>query len=139
MYSMNDLISEIAAKVNNLRSLGAPILNPDWIVQDILNDHPEDVGGDAFYACVVRATIRKEALRYLGSLELENQEPDFTGRSPDELKAMAEGCRKHTEELTQIILDDLKEIAPLLNLHEDGHIALGYSSWAAYCEQEFHK
>ena len=40
MYSMNDLISEIAAKVDNLRSLGAPILNPDWIVQDILNDHP---------------------------------------------------------------------------------------------------
>ena len=58
---------------------------------------------------------------------------------PEELKAMAEGCRKYTEELTQIILDDLKEIAPLLNLHEDGHIALGYSSWAAYCGQEFHK
>jgi hypothetical protein len=43
MYSMQDLISEIAAKVDNLRSLGASDseLNPDWIAQDIINDHVE--------------------------------------------------------------------------------------------------
>jgi hypothetical protein len=101
MYSMQDLISEIATKVDNLRSLGASDseLKPDWIAQDILNDHPDD-GVDEFIICAARATVRKEVLRYLGRLEPENEEPpDFTGRSPEELEAMAEGCREHAEEL----------------------------------------
>jgi hypothetical protein len=104
MYSKQDLISEIAAKVDNLRSLGASDseLNPDWIAQDILNDHPND-GVDEFTVCAARATIRKEVLRYLGRLEPENEEPDFTGRSPEELEAMAEGCREHAEELRRYL------------------------------------
>ena len=104
MYSMNDLISEIAAKVDKLRSLGASDseLNPDWITQDILNDHPDD-GVDEFTVCTARVTVRKEVLRYLGRLEPENEEPDFTGRSPEELEAMAEGCSKHAEELRRYL------------------------------------
>jgi hypothetical protein len=104
MYSMNDLISEIAAKVDKLRSLGASDseLNPDWIAQDILNDHPDD-GVDEFTVCAARATVRKEVLRYLGRLEPENEEPDFTGRSSEELEAMAEGCREHAEELRRYL------------------------------------
>jgi hypothetical protein len=61
MYSMQDLISEIAAKVDKLRSLGASDseLNPEWIAQDILNDHPDD-GVDGFTVCAARAAVRKE-------------------------------------------------------------------------------
>ena len=104
MYSMKDLRAEIAAKVDNLRSLGASDseLNPDWIAQDILNDHPDD-GVDEFTVCAARATVRKEVLRYLGRLEPENEEPDFTGRSPEELEAMAEGYREHAEELRRYL------------------------------------
>jgi hypothetical protein len=59
-----DLISEIAAKIDKLRSLGASDseLNLDWIAQDILNDHPDD-GVDEFTVCTARAAVRKEVLR----------------------------------------------------------------------------
>jgi hypothetical protein len=52
MYSMKDLRAEIAAKIDNLRSLGASDseLNPDWIAQNILNDHPDE-GVDEFTVC----------------------------------------------------------------------------------------
>jgi hypothetical protein len=66
MYSMNDLISEIAAKIDKLRSLGASDseLNLDWIAQDILNDHPDD-RVDEFTVCTARAAVHKEVLRQL--------------------------------------------------------------------------
>jgi hypothetical protein len=42
--------------------------------------------------------------------------------------------------LTEEVKADAQRLwAKLLRLYEGGaHIALGYSSWAAYCEQEFH-
>jgi hypothetical protein len=98
MYSMQDLISEIEAKVDNMRSLSVPILNPDSIAQDILNDHA-DVGED-FYA---RETIRKEVLRYLKRLDPTAEKPDLTKLGPEELEAMAEDYSKHAEELMQYL------------------------------------
>ena len=98
MYSMQDLISEIEAKVDDMRSLSVPILNPDSIAQDILNDHA-DVGED-FYA---RETIRKEVLNYLKRLDPTAEKPDLTKLGPEELRAMAEGCSKHAEELRRYL------------------------------------
>jgi hypothetical protein len=118
MYSMKDLRAEIAAKVDNLRALGASDseLNPDWIAQDIMNDHPDE-GADEFTICAARATVRKEVLRYLGRLESENEEPDFTRRSPEEIEAMAEGCREHAEELRRYLASRraARESLPLSN------------------------
>src|ERR687896_2532075 len=114
MYSMQDLISEIAAKVDNLRSLGASDseLNPDWIAQNILNDHPDD-GVDEFTVCTARAGVRKEVLRYLDKLKPNDellQELDIDPMTDEELEAkaaeveaMANDCGKHAAELERFI------------------------------------
>jgi hypothetical protein len=102
MYSMQDLISEIEAKVDNMRSLRVPILNPDSIAQDILNDHA-DVGEDFYVRETTRETIRKEVLNYLKRLDPTAEKPDLTKLGPEELRAMAEGCSKHAEELRQYL------------------------------------
>jgi hypothetical protein len=114
MYSMQDLISEIAAKVDKLRSLGASDseLNPDWIAQNILNDHPDD-GVDEFTVCTARAGVRKEVLRYLDKLKPNDellQELDIDHMTDEkleakaaELEAMANDCGKHAAELERFI------------------------------------
>jgi hypothetical protein len=111
---MQDLISEIAAKVDNLRSLGASDseLNPDWIAQNILNDHPDD-GVDEFTVCTARAGVRKEVLRYLDKLKPNDellQELDIDPMTDEELEAkaaeveaMANDCGKHAAELERFI------------------------------------
>lgn len=116
MYSMKDLRAEIAAKVDNLRSLGASDseLNPDWIAQNILNDHPDD-GVDEFTVCAAGAAVRKEVRRYLNKLTPEDEELELTELEAleaklestelgiEELEAMAEGCSKHAEELRRYL------------------------------------
>ena len=116
MYSMKDLRAEIAAKVDNLRSLGASDseLNPDWIAQNILNDHPDEEV-DEFTVCTARAGVRKEVRRYLNKLTPDDGELELTELEAleatleagelgvEELEAMAEGCRKHAEELMQYL------------------------------------
>ncbi|MDQ3960019.1 MAG: hypothetical protein M3255_06995 [Pseudomonadota bacterium] len=112
MYSKQDLISEIAAKVDALRSLGASDseLNSDWIAQDILNDHP-DV--DEFTVCTARATVHKEVLRQLNMLKPDDEllrELDIDHMTDEEfeakaakLEAMAKDCEEHADELERFI------------------------------------
>jgi hypothetical protein len=38
MYSMKDLSSEIAERIDNLRASGKPILHPDWITKEVINE-----------------------------------------------------------------------------------------------------
>lgn len=114
MYSMKDLRAEIAAKVDSLRSLGASDseLNPDWIAQNILNDHPDD-GVDEFTVCTARAGVRKEVLRCLDKLKPDDEllrELDIDHMTDEELEAkaaeleaMANDCGKHADELERFI------------------------------------
>ena len=114
MYSMKDLRAEIAAKVDNLRSLGASDseLNPDWIAQNILNDHPDEEV-DEFTVCTARAAVHKEVLRHLNMLKPDAellQELDIDHMTDEELEAkaaeleaMAKDCNEHADELGQFI------------------------------------
>jgi SMC interacting uncharacterized protein involved in chromosome segregation len=114
MYSMKDLRAEIAAKVDNLRSLGASDseLNPDWIAQNILNDHPDEEV-DEFTVYTARAGVRKEVLRHLNMLKPDDEllrELDIDHMTDEELEAkaveleaMAKDCEEHADELERFI------------------------------------
>lgn len=58
MYTINDLVLEIRALIDARIARREPV-NPDWVTQEILNQHAQMDGPDsAFYRCVSRETVR---------------------------------------------------------------------------------
>lgn len=67
MYSTRDLSNEIAAKIEALREAGRPILHPDWITQEIMEDHQDDM---EFLRCTSRACVREGVRHCLSRFKL---------------------------------------------------------------------
>jgi hypothetical protein len=131
-YSVKDLSSEIAAKIEALREKSMPVLNPDWITNEIMDDHREDM---QFLHCTSRATVREEIRRYLnkfklapmleadrqivlpgfervqeyylcdrGAVHIDSMTDEELEGKAIELETMAEGCKEHAWEIRRYIV-----------------------------------
>jgi hypothetical protein len=74
MYSFNQLQQEISAKIESLMSKNDAVLNPAWIAQAVMQDHPDVFGSDAdFYTCCARLSVRKEVTQQLNKTEASDK------------------------------------------------------------------
>lgn len=77
-YSVKDLQSEIAKKIEWLKCNNGSTLHPDWITGAVLSDHQDIHGADRdFYACCTRLEVRNETRRQLNRYRAKAEaEPD---------------------------------------------------------------
>ncbi|MBK7542485.1 MAG: hypothetical protein IPI57_12035 [Candidatus Competibacteraceae bacterium] len=71
MYSMSQLVKEIASYTDDLVRLGAT-LHPDFVTQKILADHQAIEGDDSdFYTCVSKETIRDQVVKRIRKFKVK--------------------------------------------------------------------
>lgn len=71
MYSMSQLVKEIASYTDDLVKRGAT-LHPDFVTQKILADHQSIEGNDSdFYTCVSKETIRDQVLKRIRKFKVK--------------------------------------------------------------------
>ena len=65
MYTTNQLVQEIRIIIDS-RISRRQTINPDWVTQEIMNQHQDFVGNDAdFYQCVGRESIRDQVRKQI--------------------------------------------------------------------------
>lgn len=73
MYQYAQLTHEIGDIVSALRQAKRE-LHPDWITQEVMNNHPDVDGADAdFYLCVSKIEVRAAARKAVNAFRLQAQ------------------------------------------------------------------
>lgn len=76
MYTLNDLESEIAAKIEYMRGHEEEI-KPDWVTGSLMADHSDIEGKDAdFHLCCSRLSVRKYVTQQINNLESPQKEDE---------------------------------------------------------------
>lgn len=87
MYSLNDLKTEISAKINWLRENNGPELHPSWIAKAVMDDHSDVTGQDAeFHTCCSYALVRKEVTQQINKCEVDPTVSQLTLEGFDHLQ-----------------------------------------------------
>lgn len=74
MYSISKLVKEIAGYTDSLVKQGIS-LQPDFVTQKILSDHPNIISDDSdFYTCVAKETIRDQVVKRIRKFKVKPED-----------------------------------------------------------------